>query len=160
MNAVERREFIRLKKLYESYATVGPLGSTHNVIPVEKNSLRAMLNDTSDTSWSASWAKSSVYKTITPLNNRSRRRKPSIETETRIPNILLPGELCQNCARSKKNDMNSLIQLRESLQHYFKILNGSEVGVVTIVGFEDQIVAFYTVMISRRPERYFGTRLN
>ena len=54
--------------------------------------------------------------------------------------------------------MNSFAQLRESLQKHFKMLNGSESGMVTVIGFGEVRIAFYVVLITRRPERYFGTR--
>ena len=120
-----------------------------------------MVNDRVCTKMSDSWKKSAIEKRISSMNRRSDMRQPSVKIEKILHSILLPGDACLQCKQEKRLHMESYTQVRESTQRYFKLLNGIETGLVTLFVFPDnEPVVFYTVLISRRPERYFGFQVD
>ena len=160
MNSADRIEIPRLKKAYAEYNTRGPLGSTHNIIPGAQKSLLEVVNDRVCTKMSYSWKKSAIEKRISSMNTRIHMRQPSVKIERILRSVSIPVDACPPCREKKLLHMENYTQVRESIRRYFKLLDGIETGLVSLFVFDGEPVIFYTVMITRRPERYFGFQLD
>lgn len=75
INSVARAEFTRLGKSYGDYNTIGPLGSTHNIIPIDKKSSHEMSNGRANRTMSHSRTQSDIRKITEAMNLGSRIRK-------------------------------------------------------------------------------------
>ena len=83
------------------------------------------------------------------MNLRSRILKPIGEIGRAPQSVLLPCEERRPFEKKKLLKMEGYVLVRGRIRRYPKLVDGSETGLVTLIGFEEESASFRTAKITQ-----------